>query len=233
MLLVPAGPFVLGSTQSEGEPDERPQRTLRLSAFFLDRTEVTVAQYRACLGAGACSPPATQRFCNLQHPGKDDHPVNCVRWQQAADYCEWAGARLPTEAEWEKAARGTEGDPYPWGPTPDTCVVAVRFDEKLGHACGEFGTWPVGSKPFGKSPFGALDMAGNVWEWVADWYASDAYASAPEQDPKGPGAGKYRILRGGGWGKDGPGALRSARRFKFTAEHATPGIGFRCASSAP
>ncbi len=232
MVLIPQGPFLRGSRSHEGEPDERPQHSVTLSSYRIDRTEVTVARYRACLTEGACSPPATDRWCNQASPGREDHPVNCVSWAQAEAYCRWAGARLPTEAEWEKAARGTEGDPFPWGPTKDTCVVAVRFDDKLGHACGKFGTWPVGSKPFGKSPYGALDMAGNVWEWVADWYAPDAYASGDDRDPKGPATGKFRILRGGGWGKDGEGALRSARRFRFSGDQRTPGIGFRCAMSA-
>jgi formylglycine-generating enzyme required for sulfatase activity len=233
MVRVPEGPFLRGSRAHEGEPDEHPQQSVTLSAFLIDRTEVTVARYRACVTDGACSPPATDRWCNLASSGREDHPVNCVTWGQAEAYCRWAGARLPTEAEWEKAARGTEGDPFPWGPTKDTCVVAVRFDDKLGHACGKFGTWPVGSKPFGKSPYGALDMAGNVWEWVADWYAPDAYASGDDRDPKGPQTGKYRVLRGGGWGKDGAGALRSSRRFRFSGDQRTPGIGFRCATSAP
>jgi len=231
MLLVPEGPFLRGSRPDEGQPDERPQRSITLSAFFIDRTEVTAAQYRKCRDAGACPAPATDRYCTLTTPGRDQHPINCVAWSHADAYCRWAGVRLPTEAEWEKAARGTDGEPYPWGPTPATCVVAVRFDKTRKHACGKFGTWPVGSKPFGKSPYGALDMGGNVWEWVADWYDANGYATSSDRDPKGPAEGRFRILRGGGWGNDGEGSLRSARRFKFSPENQTPGIGFRCALS--
>ena len=229
MLLVPEGPFVRGSGPKEGQQDERPQRRVHLSSFFIDRLEVTTARYRRCVEAGACTLPAAEHHCNLHVGGREEHPVNCVDWSQADAYCRWAGGRLPTEAEWEKAARGDDGDTYPWGPTAPSCVVAVRYGDKLKHACGKFGTWPVGSKPFGKSPYGALDMAGNVWEWVADYYSAGAYASAPDRDPRGPSAGRFRILRGGGWGNDGEGALRAARRFKFSPENRTPGTGFRCA----
>ncbi|HQF26453.1 MAG TPA: SUMF1/EgtB/PvdO family nonheme iron enzyme [Polyangiaceae bacterium] len=228
MVRVGAGAFFRGS--SDGIANEGPARSITLSAFWIDKYEITTARYARCVDAGACKPTATGRWCNQGNAAKRDHPINCVRSDQAEAYCRWAQARLPTEAEWEKAARGSDGRVYPWGNEPPDCERTVWFDPDTRlHACGKFGTWLVGSKPKGASPYGAMDMAGNVWEWVADAYQADYYAIAPSKDPPGPNAGSYRILRGGGWGHDGRGALRAAKRFPFAGSNQTPGIGFRCA----
>jgi formylglycine-generating enzyme required for sulfatase activity len=204
---------------------------ISLSGFWIDSTEVTVARYRTCVQAGKCSPAATGQACNQGIARKDDHPINCVSWYQADGYCAWAGARLPSEAQWEKAARGVDGRLYPWGNDPPNCSVVVWYDPDGGHGCGKHSTWPVGSKPGGQSACGALDLAGNVWEWAADFYDSDYYAVAPDTDPKGPAKGLYKVLRGGGWGHDGPTKQRSGTRLRFAPANQTPGTGFRCALS--
>jgi formylglycine-generating enzyme required for sulfatase activity len=177
MVAVPAGEFFLGCNEQidrECYDDEKPGRRVFVAAFRIDKTEVTVAQYGRCVQAGGCSSPDTRSGCNYGTGGRDEHPVNCVDWQQADTYCRWAGKRLPTEAEWEKAARGRDGRIYPWGNQWDTSRANV----------GSGGTVAVGSYASGASPYGALDMSGNVWEWTADWYD---------------GEHKYRSGRGGSW----------------------------------
>jgi len=164
MVYVPAGEFEMGS--ADGSNDEKPEHRVYLDAFWIDKTEVTNAQYQRCVMAGACK---ESWYANDANSAGDAQPVVGVEHYMAEAYCEWVGARLPTEAEWEKAARGTDGRSYPWGNEEATCEYAVMKDGS-GNGCGEDKTWPVGNKPLGASPYGALDMAGNVWEWVADWY---------------------------------------------------------------
>jgi len=218
-VLVAAGSFQMGSTQYD---DEKPVRSVHLEAFCIDKTEVTVSAYRSCVSAGRCSAPDTENQCNWGRSGRDDHPINCVNHDQATAYCSYRGMRLPTEAEWEKAARGTDGRNYPWGnAAPSSQACWNRWDGKLG-------TCQVGSYPEGASPYGALDMAGNVWEWVADWYGKDYYASAAKRNPTGPPAGSYRVLRGGCWFDIAADGLRAS--YRFTYPLGGRGIlGFRCA----
>lgn len=224
VVLVPAGEFVSGADDDDAELDEGPVRWGETTSFWIDRTEVTVDRYRACMKAGPCTPPGTGPSCNRAGGAQGEHPANCIRWDQAVSYCHWAGARLPTEAEWEKAARGPSGRKYPWGQQDPSCDRTVFFDPIRGHGCGTHATFPVGSKPSGASPYGALDMAGSVWEWVADPYSADPAVPAVPQ-----GTAPMRLLRGGGWGKDGHGSLRSTMRLRFAPSNATPGTGFRCA----
>jgi formylglycine-generating enzyme required for sulfatase activity len=219
MVYVPAGEFTMGS--DERNNNEKPAHTVYLDAFYIDKTEVTNAQYRACVEAEACdSPSDTTYYDNADY---NQHPVVDVDWYQAEAYCQWAGKRLPTEAEWEKAARGTDERTYPWGEGID-CDHA-QYDE-----CGG-GTVPVGSKSKGASPYGALDMAGNVLEWVADWYDSDYYSQSPEHNPPGPDSGTNKVLRGGSWDFNQRDAYCSARDWGDPWSWYNY-VGFRCARSS-
>ncbi|MCK5796187.1 MAG: SUMF1/EgtB/PvdO family nonheme iron enzyme, partial [Deltaproteobacteria bacterium] len=213
MVTVPSGWMLLGSKAKEGEADERPQRKIWVSAFRIDAHEVTTSQYARCVTSGACD---TTHLPGDEGPGKAYaanaactwpahatknalHPLNCISFSQAARYCHWVRKRLPTEAEWEKAARGEDGRRFPWGEAPPNCTRAILIWGGKG-GCGRQHTWPVGSTtPAGDSPYGAHDMAGNVYEWVSDWYAKDAYAHAQERDPRGPAQGTHHIVRGGSW----------------------------------
>jgi eukaryotic-like serine/threonine-protein kinase len=208
MVYVPAGEFWMGN--NSGDVDEKPYRNLSVPGFWIDQTEVTQGMYAQCT-AGGCQPPTCAN-------GGPDYPVVCVDWSNARDYCLWAGRRLPSETEWEKAARGTDGRIYPWGNEPATCEYAV-MDDGAGNGCGKGNSaWAVGSKPKGISPYGALDMAGNVAEWVADW---DPFAVN--------GAG--RVLRGGGYFSIA-GTVRAAKReVLHLPVDRFDGLGFRCAQS--
>ena len=233
MMLVPEGEFLMGCAvaDTDCDDDEKPPRKVWLRAFQIDRTEVTVGQYAKCVKAGACMEPKSGGGqCNWKVEGRQNHPVNCVDWHQAAAYCAWAKMRLPTEAEWEKAARGTDGGIWPAGEVP-TCRHAIM--DESGTGCGVRHTWAVGTRPDGASPYGALDMAGNVWEWVADWYGAGYYKDAPGRDPKGPERGVDRVYRGGSWNDGVPWMLRASERNRARPRRQYSGLGFRCARSTP
>ncbi len=222
MVYVPAGGFLMGSPAGKGDSDEQPQRRVFLDAYWIDKRPVTVGQYRTF-----CQ--ATERKMPLAPDWgwQEDHPVVNVTWEEAAAYARWAGKRLPTEAEWEKAARGTDGREYPWGNQWDP--------RKCSNRGNSHSTQPVGGYPAGASPYGALDMAGNVWEWCADWYGESSYRSTPARNPTGPTSGQHRVLRGGSWECDLPAAFRAARR---DYEHTVPGDrdnydGIRCVRGLP
>ena len=237
MVFVPAGPFVRGSPKGVGDDDEFPPRRVNVGAFLIDRLEVTVAQYRACTAAGACSEPSAKKgaatdACNWGAPERDAHPVNCVVWQEAADYCRWVEAALPTEAQWEKAARGPDGRLYPWGNEPASCSFAVMPTATGVAGCGEKSTWPAGTMAADESPYGARDMSGNVREWVADFYDEHAYEKGPSDDPRGPPTGWARALRGGSWEVHDPAHMRAANRYRFQPTFRFHGAGFRCARAA-
>ena len=227
MAYVPAGEFVMGSPDGEGHADEHPQHGVHLDAFWIDRYEVSNDQYRQCVEASACDAPTS---CTWGEPtygdtGKADHPVVCVSWHDAEAYCQWADARLPTEAEWEKAARGTDGRRYPWGDEWDVgrCNASQAY---------KGGATPVGSySPGGDSPYGCADMAGNAWEWVADWYDEDYYNRSPDRNPRGPDSGGYRVVRGGSW-SDIQIRARSARRAELAPDLTSSDFGFRCSVSS-
>ncbi len=227
MVYVPAGDFLMG-TDSSSMDDEQPQHKVYLDAFWIDRTEVTNVQYQKCLEAGTCK---ASSYADDSKFNGDNQPVVGVDWNDAKTYCEWAGRGLPTEAQSEKAARGTDGRLYPWGNQAATCDYAV-MDDGSGHACGKGTTWPVGSKPQGASPYGALDMAGNVREWVADWYDNKFYASSTARNPTGPSSGSHRVLRGGSWDCSAT-LVRAASRFTSTPDIRDGILGFRCVSAGP
>ncbi len=229
MVLVPAGEFTMGS--NEGNEDEKPVHRVSLDAYYLDKYEVTVGQYAKFLEArGVNGPPM---WTTMDQPPHQKRPVVNVDWSDASTYCEWAGKRLPTEAEWEKAARGTDGRTYPWGNEPPDPFRANYGKEKWNnHAV----LVPVGQLKDGKSPYGIYDLAGNVWEWVSDWYDPDYYTTSPSRNPKGPENGKYKVLRGGSWDL-APENLRSSRRdlnIPSASDYNSPSYrnfnsGFRCA----
>jgi sulfatase modifying factor 1 len=256
MVQVPAGTFVMGSPDGVRAAAERPKHPVKLAAYCIDVTEVTETAYTACVVAGGCTPAVRtvawsdmsademklfSRLCN----GDDraDHPINCVDWSQAAAYCTWSGRRLPTEAEWEYAARGPAGQVYPWGTDPPSatrlnacgpeCVAITKRNPSRARLTMYDArdpwetTAPVASFPADASPFGALDMAGNVWEWTADWYGG--YAAAAVENPHGADEGTERVFRGGGWQTDDAYEARAA--YRRSAEPTTRGvnIGFRCA----
>jgi formylglycine-generating enzyme required for sulfatase activity len=222
MVLVPAGEFTMGS--ATGDADERPAHQVYLDSFLIDRHEVTVDQYAAFLQETGTSSPSDWRTMNQLSNKK--RPVSNVDWADAAAYCKWAGKRLPTEAEWEKAARGTDGRLYPWGNEPPTPRHA-NYGQTGSSNNGALA--PVGSFEEGKSPYGLYDMAGNVWEWVSDWYDHDYYRASPPRNPEGPLTGGFKGIRGGSWNSS-PRALRSADRYwdppTFRSQYLP---GFRCA----
>jgi formylglycine-generating enzyme required for sulfatase activity len=237
MICVPAGEFLMGSSDADPDAadDEKPQHTVYLDAFWIDKTEVTNAQYRKCVEAGACKEPQDakgDRCWDDSRYNAPDQPVPCVTWYDARDYAAWVGGRLPTEAEWEKAARGTDGRIYPWGGTFDSsklnfCDRNCEYDSKDTNADdGYTYSAPVGNYLAGASPFGALDMAGNAWEWVADWYDDRYYFSSPASNPEGPGSRAYRVLRGGSFANNGQSG-RCAVRGWGDPNHGFGRYGFR------
>jgi formylglycine-generating enzyme required for sulfatase activity len=252
MVYVPGGTFEMGSTEAEIEMAisqckqvrgtctrdfrmrESPQHAVTLDGFWMDQTEVTNAQYRLCVEAGACQAPTT---CDWGEPtfgdaSKTDHPVGCVGWYGAQAYCEWVGARLPTEAEWEYAARGEQGHTYPWGNTFDgtrlnycdiNCQEGPWADTTVDDGYAK--SAPVGSYPDGASWCGAFDLAGNAWEWVADWLG--AYPSTAQTNPTGPATGSEKVMRGSSWVYDEERVRTAVRDFVVPTERDSP-IGFRC-----
>jgi formylglycine-generating enzyme required for sulfatase activity len=213
LVLVPAGSFSMGSEEGR---DEAPVHEVTLPDYWIMATEVTNAQYALCVDAGACTAPQDPQW---QESSRADHPVQQVDWHQAKAYAEWAGGRLPTEAEWEKAARGDDGRQYPWG------VTAIS-SELLNYNFNEGDTVAVASYLNGASPYGALDMAGNVEEWIADWYAPDYYEESPAAEPPGPDDGVLRVLRGGSFNSNAI-AVRTSARGKTLPDAQFRGVGFR------
>jgi formylglycine-generating enzyme required for sulfatase activity len=235
LVFVPSGSFRMGSDKSfdaQAQDNELPQHTINLSDYWIDQTEVTNAMYARCVAAGGCTAP--RRSSSATHSdyfGSRQYaqfPVSWVSWSQASAYCQWAGRRLPSEAEWEKAARGPDGRTFPWGSQAPSCSLA-NFWSKEDGCVGD--AVQVGSYPAGASPYGVLDMAGSVFEWTADWYSTRYYANSPLNDPPGPASGDAHVLRGGSWGS-GPRTVRAAVRLQSTPNGELDDVGFRCALSA-
>ena len=264
MVMVPAGEFTMGaSAESGGLPDERPLRLIYLGAFWIDRHEVTNVAYQEFVQATGYQAPANSAPAltlwehNAPLPGIEQHPVVNVSWLDAVAFCRWANKRLPTEAEWEKAARGTDGRTYPWGNEwsfengnsasywarqtvqfADSTEWDAFWVKGVGAAIskekglkGEILTLPVGSFPAGASPYGVLDMAGNAAEWVQDWYNPNDYRTATLTNPQGPERGAIKAMRGGSWLKPAI-SLRTTDRDWGTMDSRPSGTGFRCARDA-
>lgn len=263
MAFVPGGVFQMGSPMGEGGTNEHPQVAVRLSPYCMDRTEVTVAAYRRCADQGVCPPPegtilsrnyttATAAqwapLCNGVRPDRAQHPMNCVDWHSATAYCAFIGGRLPTEAEWEYAARGDDGRIFPWGnaaPNPtllnvcgsDCAAINRDFRSSLGTMYpgndGWGATAAVGSFPAGASPFGVMDLSGNVYEWCSDWYVENfnAMSQGLTSNPSGPPTGQYRVIRGGGWFETDRNNVRAAFRNADPDNTRNINLGFRCARS--
>lgn len=243
-VLVPAGAFQMGCSNGDGdcEKDEGPAGGTRVEvpAFSIDVNEVTVADYQRCMDEDACRRPddhARNQYCNLGAADRDDHPMNCVDWSDAVDYCEFVGRRLPNEAEWEKAARAGSSTAYPWGGEV-SCEQAIlddgvtrgsKGDELDG--CGEDRTWPVGSRA--ANALGIFDMNGNAGEWTANWYAGDALGALYAQgDLSGPPEGRQKVARGGSWDENRPNLRSSFRNVKppVSGSSIYGSLGFRCAA---
>ena len=236
MVWVPAGEFTMGSTDvqiaaavkalpKEDQEDakwlfdaQKPQHKVSLDGYWMYKCEVTVAQYRKFCEATKREMPAAPKWGWI-----DTHPMVNVTWKDAADYALWAGCRLPTEAEWEKAARGTDGRKYSWGNDWDSSKCANSVGTGLNS------TQPVGSYPAGASPYGCMDMTGNVWEWCADWYDENYYNNSPSRNPKGPTSGIARVLRGGSWSGEDYDNFCCVGRYYSDPTARYSRRGFRCA----
>jgi formylglycine-generating enzyme required for sulfatase activity len=219
MVEIPEGEFPMGNLETEGAPQPH---TVFVSTFLMDKLPLTVGRYEQFATAtGRPLPP--DPFWGVH----DDHPVAFVRWEEAKAYCEWVGGRLPTEAEREKASRGTDGRFFPWGSEPPSDERAV-----FGRYWGERGNDTVGVRPAGASPYGLLDPEGNMWEFCEDWYDPDYYKSSPQRDPLGPNTGRARVVRGGSWDSRWVALSAAKRNFAYTG-YREGDFGFRCAANPP
>jgi formylglycine-generating enzyme required for sulfatase activity len=233
MVLIPAGAFQMGANGPDSPADEQPVHSVHVASFYIDRCEVTNAEYRRFVIETGHAPPRADEpwaepynWTGSDYPaGTDEHPVVLVSWHDAAAYAAWVGKRLPTEAEWEKAARsGMTGQEFPYGDRLE--LNQANYYKSYLRAKK---LRPVGS--YEPSAQGLYDMAGNVWEWCQDWYRADYYRRGTASDPQGPPNGTYKVIRGGSWMNDEP-FLKCARRGKNSPDQKSPSIGFRCVRSA-
>jgi formylglycine-generating enzyme required for sulfatase activity len=224
MLRLAGGRFVMGTSSPRAPANERPARPTTVAPFWIDRTEVTVGAYRACVDGGACARPSRASATCTFDVGDPELPVSCVHWRDADAYCRSAGKRLPTEREWEYAARGSFPASFPWGGVSSCANAVTLVNELSGRGCTARPA-RVGSHPSGASVFGVQDLSGNVEEWTADWYVESL---GPGPSPR---AGAARVLRGGGW-LSTPSQSRTTSRDWGSALEAGPNVGFRCAKDA-
>lgn len=235
MVFISGGDFVMGAQNREptrlyfdpeANDNEGPPHEVEVDSFWIHKEEVKTIQYKKCVDMGACPLEGVNQeggYFNWGNEKRAEHPINGVSWHAANTYCEWLKGRLPTEAEWEYAARSSKGHRYPWGDTPPTCdTVKISSEE-----CGIDGT---SSRPsyLGRSDFGVEDMSGSLWEWTADWYAKDTYANSEEESPTGPPNGTRRSIRGGGWMDEELSDFRSTVRAALDPDIAMNDLGFRC-----
>ncbi len=213
MIPLPGGTFMMGSEGGDADANESPAHRVTVAPFSIDRTEVTAGDYRGCVEARACEPSGDAELCTARAAGREDYPANCVSWQDAKAFCAWAGKRLPTEAEWELAARGTEGRTYPWGETFDEALVCVSQGNDAGPC-------RAGAHPEGRTPEGVLDLTGNLWEWT-----ESRYCPHPAKDCDS----DSRVNKGGCWQGDLPKHVRGAIRYGDPPTTKDIYIGFRCA----
>jgi formylglycine-generating enzyme required for sulfatase activity len=224
MILIPAGEFIMGSL--EGGFDEKPSRPVYLDAYQINQYEITQSQYSEFVKAARHRSPLSRYVTDIDNYNDQNQPVVYVSWNDAEAFCQWRGARLPTEAEWEKAARGLQGSVWPWGGEHQPDFANFRgSDDRAPY------TALVGFFEKDKSPYGLYDMAGNVREWVQDWYEEQYYKGAPSQNPKGPEQGDVKALRGASW-NDASLSGRTSARMKMVPDYRDTTVGFRCAKSA-
>ena len=224
MASISSSSFMMGCNQavdSECLDYEKPYHEVALSGFQIDLYETTQEKYAECLEAGDCATPT----CDWEPDSRAQNPVVCITYEQAQGFCHWAGKRLCTEAEWERAARGTDGRRFPWDNQEPSCDLAVMDDG--GAGCGTLGAHPVGSKPGGRSPCGAHDMTGNVLEWTADWFGIDYYQQSPAENPKGPTSGTSRVMRGGSFNSTSL-TMRTSYRAQASPTGGYNNLGVRC-----
>ncbi len=227
MMSIAGGRFTMGSSAEGSAPNEKPAHVETVAAFWLDKTEVTVGAYRACVDAKKCAPPQRSSPLCTWTAGDDALPISCVRFADADGYCRHVGKRLPREVEWEYAARGPQSAKYPWGGGVSACGAAsTLLNDNTGRSCTGRLPSRVGAHAMGASPFGVLDMSGNVEEWTADWYVEHV---APGAQPR---SGASHVLRGGGW-LSPPGMSKTTSRNWGSSVEAGPNVGFRCARSEP
>jgi len=217
LVYIPPGKFIMGHDDDNNDNDDNPEHTVYVDGFWIYRTEVTNRMYLQCMVMGACPPPQAD---NPEDPSVADLPVTSIRWEQAQTFCEFVGGHLPSEAQWEKTARGADGNMYPWGNAEPNCEL-LNFNGCVGK------TSSVIEYPPGASPYEVLDMAGNVFEWVADWYQANYYEEAPFENPPGPGSGEERSVRGSTF-ESGPNQVASALRFFLNPDEYRSDLGFRC-----
>lgn len=244
MVLIPAGEFTMGTNDvganwHQGNPNESPQHAVVVPAFLVDLYEVTIERYAKFMEAAQHGAPPLWDDEAVTSAG--DRPVVGVDWADAEAYCRWAGKRLPTESEWEKAARGTDGRRYPWGEMQPFVDIAnynrglwVSYPITLVPVTSGVAGMSIrhGLKEGGRSPYGLFHMAGNASEWVQDWYDREYYKGSPKENPKGPAQGEKKVIRGGSWG-DSPRNIRVTARFSATPDFRDQSVGFRCAMDAP